>query len=323
MKFTTLVRVFAFGGVLLPVSVASPERNGAQPNQVDLKAIYGKRVPAPAGELQVFHLGHSLVGRNMPAFLQQLAGGDHDYRSQLGWGATLKSHWDPDVEINGFEFENQHNKYQDVHEAIVSGELDAFVMTEMVEIKDAIRYFDSANYLHEFAAYISRHSPQTRVFLYESWHHVDDERGWFTRLDEDYPEHWLGQILYPALARSEQTARIHVIPVGQVLAAFFRVVEERDGVPGITQPEDIFIRNDDGTLDAIHVNDIGMYLVALVHYAVLYQRSPEGLQHQLARADGTPATAPSAEAAALMQQITWDVVSRDFHTGLIAHGSGD
>lgn len=289
--------------------------------QVDLASIYAEPSSAPLAPLQVYHLGHSLVGKNMPAFLQQLGGPGHDYRSQLGWGATMKSHWDSDVEINGFEMENQHDKYQDVFEAIDSQQLDAFVLTEMVEIKDAIRYFDSATYLRNFADYIAKTSPETRVYFYETWHHVNDEAGWFNRLDDDYSEYWLGRILYRALDQLDGSAQIHVIPVGQVLSAFFKIVEERGGVGGINQPEDIFLRNDDGTLDAIHVNDVGMYLVALTHYAVLYQKSPVGLPHELHRADGTPADAPSAEAAALMQKVVWAVVSHDFHTGLVGYGT--
>jgi hypothetical protein len=33
---------------------------------------------------------------DMPMMLEQLAADGHDHRSQLGWGATLKSHWEPD-----------------------------------------------------------------------------------------------------------------------------------------------------------------------------------------------------------------------------------
>jgi len=291
------------------------------PAQVNLAEIYAEPLAESDGPLNVYHLGHSLVGKNMPAFLQQLGEAGHDYRMQTGWGATMKSHWDPDVPINGFDMENQHDKYQDVFEAINSGKLDALVLTEMVEIKDAIRYHDSATYLANFATYIAENSPRTRVYIYETWHHVNDEAGWFNRLDADYADFWLGRILYRALDDLDGSTQIHVIPAGQVLSAFFKIIEERGGVGGINQPEDIFIRNEDGTLDAIHVNDLGMYLVALTHYAVLYQKSPVGLPRQLQRADGSPADAPSAEAAALMQQVVWEVVRRDFHTGLVSHAS--
>ena len=53
------------------------------------EALYAAPAPLPEGPRHVFHIGHSLVGRDMPAMLAQLAGEGHEYASQLGWGATL------------------------------------------------------------------------------------------------------------------------------------------------------------------------------------------------------------------------------------------
>ncbi|MGI9316348.1 MAG: hypothetical protein ACR2QW_03350, partial [bacterium] len=86
---------------------------------------------------------------------------------------------------------------------------------------------------------------------------------------------------------------------------------------GLTTPTEIFAQSSDGTMDTIHLNDIGSYLVALVHYTVLYGKSPVGLPHNLLNADGQAAVAPSKEAASLMQTVTWEVVSNNFRTGLI------
>jgi len=58
----------------------------------------------------------------------------------------------------------------------------------------------------------------------------------------------------------------------------------------------------------IHLNDIGNYLVALVHYAALYQQSTVGLPHDLKRADGSPAIAPDPAVALLMQETTDSVI---------------
>jgi hypothetical protein len=80
-----------------------------------------------------------------------------------------------------------------------------------------------------------------------------------------------------------------------------REIEAGPGMPGLKGRTDLFI-------DDIHLSDQGLYLVALTHYAVIHQRSPEGLPHALLRADNTPAVAPDPEVAALMQRIVWDVV---------------
>ncbi|PCJ47235.1 MAG: hypothetical protein COA74_11875 [Gammaproteobacteria bacterium] len=284
-----------------------------------LKKLYSKPLAKTDKKLNVYHLGHSLVGRTMPSMLQQLAGSDHNFRSQLGWGTTLKAHWDPELEINGFEVENAHENYQNVFEAIKETKYDVFVLTEMVEIKSAIKYFNSAQYLQKFVEEIVKYNPDARVYLYETWHEVTDKGGWITRLDQDFNKYWLDKIVDRAHINMEGNNTIYLIPVGQVMSAFFKEIERLGGVEGISSPEDIFSRNADGGLDPIHVNDIGAYLVALVHYAVLYQTSPEGLPYQLKNEAGNNALAPSKQAAQLMQEITWRVVSENYRTGLVAY----
>ena len=296
--------------LLLLLAACGPARCDApRPlDQAAMDALYAKPLPAPAGPLHVFHLGHSLVGRDMPAMLRQLAGPGHSYESQLGWGATLKAHWG-DAPIQGFDAENAHPRYRAARAAADSGDYDAFVMTEMVEIRDAIRYYDSWDYLHRWARRAAAANPATRLYLYETWSELDDPEGWVTRLDLDPGRYWEGEILARAQAPGDIGRPIYVIPAGRVLAAFVREVEARGGVDGIAHKEDLF-------QDTIHVNDLGAYLVALTHYAVLYQRSPVGLSYRLRRADGSRANAPGAAAARLMQEVVWDVVTREPRTGV-------
>jgi hypothetical protein len=266
--------------------------------------------PAPrAGPLRVFHLGHSLVGRNMPAMLAQLAGDGHRYESQLGWGATLKAHWEPDEPINGFETENDHPRHRAAHEAVASGDYDAVVLTEMVEIRDAIKYFDSWDYLARWARRAWEGDPATRIYLYETWHPIDDPEGWAARIDRDLGRYWEDEILRRALAAPGVEKPIYVIPAGQVFRRFVEEIERRGGVDGIARKEDLFAVSETGEQDTIHINDLGAYLVALTHYAVLYQKNPLGLPRRLRRADGAAATAPGENAAKLMQEIVWDVVT--------------
>ena len=261
----------------------------------------------PDAPLRVYHLGHSLVGRDMPAMLAQLAGAGHGHESQLGWGTTLKEHWDKGSAIKGFETENAHDRFRPAREALQSGAYDAVVLTEMVELRDAIRYFDSPRYLARWAGMAHKARPDARIYLYETWHKLDDPDGWLNRLDGDLAGLWEDKVLLPAMARTG--AAIHVIPAGQVMAAFTRRIEDAGGIGGIDSREDLFARKADATVDPIHLNDLGAYLVALTHYAVLYHHSPIGLPHQMLRADGSTADAPSPEAARAMQETVWDVVT--------------
>ncbi len=274
-------------------------------------ALYASPAAHPGGKRQIFHLGHSLVGRDMPAMLAQLAGDGHGYASQLGWGATLKSHWDPDEPINGFDTENAHPAYRDAHEVVASGDYDALVVTEMVEITAAIRYHDSPVYLGHWVQKAQEQG--MAIYLYETWHPLDDETGWLERIDRDRKLYWEDAIMRPALARLETPQPIYVIPGGQVMAAVSRFLSEQGPIGPLTTHDDLFS-------DQIHFNDYGAYLMALTHYAVLYQRSPVGLPHELLRADGTPIDDIGAEAAAAMQRIVWDVVSQSPMTGVPVSG---
>lgn len=273
-----------------------------------MQALYADPLPAPEGPLAVFHIGHSLVNRDMPAMLAQLAGEGHRYESQLGWGATLQSHWG-DTPVNGFETENAHPRYRPAREAVASGDYDAIVLTEMVEIRDSLRYFEPARYLAQFTKAARDARPDTRIYLYETWHPLSDPEGWLERIDADLPRYWEAGILRRALAQLPAGQRIHLIPAGQALAAFVRAVEAAGGVGNVTTRRDLFA-------DDIHLNDLGNYFVALVHYAVLYEDNPEGLPHELLRADGTPAIAPSPETARLMQHVVWQVVQNQPLTGV-------
>lgn len=309
------VRRMAMIPVLLILSACGLARCTPEPlNSAAIDAVYATPASAPEGPLAVYHLGHSLVARDMPAMLAQLAGDGHRYDIQLGWGTPLKSHWTG--EINGFDQENAHPRYRDAEEALASGDYDVFVMTEMVEIKAAVDYFDSWDYTARWAERARAGRPDIRVYMYESWHEVTDPAGWLNRLDNDLGQYWEGEIVDRAMATEDPSQPIYVIPVGQVFARFVREIESRGGIEGLTRAEDLFLTDAEGKLDPIHVNDIGFYLVALTHYAVLYQQSPIGLPHALLKADGTPATAPSTETARLMQEIVWDVVTGYRRSGL-------
>lgn len=280
----------------------------------ELAAFYETPLPTPDGPLRVFHLGHSLVGRDMPAMLAQLAG--HEHASQLGWGTPLKAHWEPDEVISGFETENAHAHYEDAKSALENGAYDVFVLTEMLEIEAAVDHFDAPVYLEKWVSAARDGNPEIRTYLYESWHALDDAQGWMNRLDADPDRYWEGVLIAQAMAAQDGTDPIYVIPAGRVMAEFVRRLEATDGIDGATSREDLFAQFEDGSLDPVHVNDLGAYLVALTHYAVLYHQSPEGLPAQLDLADGSPADAPGPELAALMQRTVWDVVSRLPVTGV-------
>ena len=301
-------------GALAMVALAQPARDNGE----DVQDYYTQRRNPPPQPFRVFHLGHSLVGREMPAMLMQMAGQGHDYALQLGWGTTLRAHFEPDVEIAGFDQENATPKYRDVHQALASRDYDAFVMTEMVRLSDAIKYHQTRDYAAKWAAEAAQADPDIQIFLYESWHALDDKPDWLTRLPEDLETMWKPELLWPAARAAKKP--VWLIPAGQVMARLVSEAEGQGGIAELKSRKDLFATTPEGKLDPIHPNDLGIYLVALTHYAVLYGKSPVGLPHQLQRADGSAATAPSPELAQRMQEIVWEVVTRIPETGVPAAG---
>lgn len=268
----------------------------------------------PEVPLQVFHLGHSLVGRDMPAMLMQLAPPGHGYASQLGWGATLRSHWLGPDEVPGYAEENAPPAHRPAREAIGSGEYDAVVLTEMVEIRDAIKWHGSGNFLAEWARFARAARPDARVYLYETWHRLDDAAGWLQRIDADAGPLWRDEVMRRAMG-AEGVGTIYRIPGGVALAAVARAAEAGE-LPGLSRREQLFALTPEGEQDQIHLSDLGNYVIALTHYAVLYHRSPEGLPARLNRADGTAAAFLDPEAAAAVQRLVWQVVRGDRLTGV-------
>jgi hypothetical protein len=273
-------------------------------------AQYATPLAAPDGVRSVYHLGHSLVGRDMPAILAQLAG--HDYASQLGWGASLKGHWTG--EVPGFAEENAHSRFRPADQAIDSGDYPIVVLTEMVEIRDAIRYFDSPRHLALWVQRIRKARPDARIYLYETWHPLTDPEGFLARIDADRLRYWEGTLLRQAQAQPG-VGTIHVIPGGQVMAAAVRAIESGE-VPGLSRREELFATDAAGQTDPIHVNDLGAYLIALTHYAVIYHRSPVGLPFALRLADGSAITPIDPQTATALQRIVWTVVTGYAATGV-------
>ena len=128
----------------------------------------------------------------------------------------------------------------------------------MVELRDAIKYFDAAHYLNLWAD-LARKAANARLYLYETWHRLDDPDGWLARIDKDLDTLWLGELTAKD-DRSENGQPLYLIPGGQVLAAITRAAEA-GGIPGLTDRNALFDLLPDGTRDQIHL--VRLVLISL------------------------------------------------------------
>jgi hypothetical protein len=95
----------------------------------------------------------------------------------------------------------------------------------------------------------------------------------------------------------------YIIPAGRALVALKAAIEAGDA-PGFAR--DSFFAS--LYEDEAHLNANGSYLVTLVFYACMFQRSPLGLPHA-----GTTLT---DDQAALFQRIAWETVSNYALSGI-------
>lgn len=204
-------------------------------------------------------------------------------------------------------------------EALATGNYNVVVMTEGIPLG-----LDMVEFGGNFHTLAHTSNPNAQTYMFESWHWVTpnptddlDPIRYFNentraeyRIDTDSYDQIDLLRRHKALweekvdainAAYPQHPDMQIIPTGQVLLRVNEAIIAGD-VPGITNIEQLFSDN-------IHMNDVGNYLVALTHFAIIYNRSPIGLVHQLQSEWGVNFTAPTLEQATVFQRLVWEVVN--------------
>jgi hypothetical protein len=149
----------------------------------------------------------------------------------------------------------------------------------------------------------------TSTLLWSTWTNIDDSNGpWRATLDE-YESHWEEMMDYANANRPSGATPVYMIPGHRMMARLYDDIQN-DLVPGITNINQFFSDN-------IHVNDIGAYAVAMIHYACIFNQSPVGLTNNLySPFDVSSHSIPSPELALYLQTMIWDVVTSYSRTGI-------
>lgn len=295
----------------------------------------GAAPAASARELAAFYIGHSLIS-DVPDMVQSLAAsapaeaGRLRFQEQFTPGAPLRWHWD---QVEKFQGEPRFRVRYD--HALASGRFDVLVVTDGVPRGGAELEAETADYLARFTRFAREHNPAIRVYYYETWHTITsgtpenspyDKQSprrhlrWRERLDADRA---MWESIVDAANRAAPAAvgspPIRIIPAGQALARFDDAVRAGK-VPGLADTRAFFH-------DDIHLNHYGKYLVACVHYAVLFGRPPTGLAIDLKERwgrdfwdaptwDGKRWPRPDPAAVRVMQEIAWETVAGHPRTGV-------
>ena len=182
---------------------------------------------------------------------------------------------------------------------VEGGHYDALVVTERHDLPDVAATEQTATYLKHIAEQAWAGSPEVDVFLYHTW----------LPLDVGAPEPWIAyersaERLWECVASranlelerphvgATSSARIRVLPGGRALAAAVEALWT--GAIADVEASSPSARVRLLFADDVHLSPIGTYYMGLVHYAVLFGRTPEG---------AAPIADLSAAAARALQQL--------------------
>jgi hypothetical protein len=270
----------------------------------------------PRATVRAFYSGHSLSD-GIPAEVQAIAQSraqNLDYQFQSIPGSLIRQRTkgeDPDApDWPGF----RAGKNRSGSGLNVEAELqrrpahgpnpdayDVLVVTERHDLPYAIYHEHTIEYLRLLQDRLIEGNPQAQDYLYHSW----------LEIDLDAPEHFvtyeraalpLWECVASAVNRGLEADgrrdRVRVLPGATALAELVEQLARGTlpGASGATARE----RIQPLFSDQVHLTPLGRYFIGAVHYAVLFQQTPEG----------SPAPAGvSPELAHELTRIAWQHVS--------------
>lgn len=261
---------------------------------------------------RAFYIGHSLSDQ-IPDMVQSLSD-DHpeaDFAWVYQWipGAPLRWQWDRKNVRDYDPIPPNYYAFYDLQHSLPSGNFNVLVLTESVPRYQAI-IDETYQYADSFYLYATKFNPGIQVYIYEVWHCLKSgdptgcdydvsSRSWRQRLEDDLPM-WESVVDY-LNTKYQPENPVCLIPVAQGLAKLYDAIQAGT-VPGIAQINDLFS-------DDIHLNDVGKYFVACIHFAMIHQKNPVGLTNQLKVWWGGDFNPPTPSQAKIFQEIAWETVN--------------
>lgn len=237
-------------------------------------------MPAPAATPQrVFFSGHSLLDEPVPRDLALVA-------ASLGPPLQVERHTP-----FGSSIRDRLNAGAAARPPVG---VDTLVVTEQHTLIGNLVWNDSRRQLRQLHDAFIAANPQGRTWFHASWlNRSADTRRWIAYERAASPV-WqcLATAVNAELAAEGRSDRIEFLPAAALLAALVERAA-RGEVPGVSA--DALFGDD------VHLSPLGAYFVALVVYATLFERAPDGAAVPEGL-DGAAARTLQAQAGALVRQ---------------------
>ena len=268
----------------------------------------------PKDHIRAFYSGHSL-SEGVPEVVEQIARSlSHrlDFETQSMGYSLLRQRTKGEVpsasEWPGYRAGSNRggtglNVAEELRQPrrLASGDkYDALVVTERHDLPAIARKERTAFYLTDMAKHLLAGNPDAEVLLYHTWLHLDLDAPWswidYERAVLPMWECIASRANLDLPARGD-VPRVRVLPGGGALAELAAALWDAK-VPGVAA-------NAPGARvrllfsDNVHMSDAGRYFIALVHYAVLFGRNPEG---------AAIPTSLAPETGRYMQTLAWQYV---------------
>lgn len=268
---------------------------------------------------RLFITGHSLtdnpLGEHVVAIANSLGGATAaKYNQQIVIGSPIANRTDQPAGWAGYRRgKNREGSGMNVIDELRSprtlggDRYDTLVIAERHDLLSVVQWENTVRYLRHFHERLLEGNPDGRTYFYETWWNVpsrDDPSPWVAH-ERAASRAWQCVVarVNRSLATEGRRDRITPLPAGAALADLVeRAV--RGQVAGLSAPtpSETMARL---FTDDVHLTTTGVYYMALVTYAAVYQRSPVG------------AWAPSGvstAAAASLQALAWQAVQSFYST---------
>jgi hypothetical protein len=250
----------------------------------------------------ILFVGHSLVGPHLPALVEGalIRQGDRAavVEAHVINGASLRYNWE-----NADEAEGVNARIR------LADGVDVLILTEAVPLAEQITWNDTVGQIVAFGGLARAANPDTRIYLYETWHSlksgpdtvIDGDAGagvpWRERIDADAA---VWRDLAAAASARLGGAPVQIIPAGQAMGRLSDAIDA-GAVPGFDDITQFFA-------DDMHPNGKGLYFLALVHAAMIDGKDPKGLPPLLTRTWQDRDSVISDGLARALQRVAQDAV---------------